>query len=70
MLDCLDVPQSLLILLDEQSLRLGKSLSACATEALTDWLEATTGKTILELVGIVENDDECLPPLTLMARSA
>ena len=46
-LDCLDVPQSLLILYEEQSFRVGKSLSACVTEALTDWLEAQTGMTIL-----------------------
>lgn len=69
MLDCLDVPQSLLILCEEQSLRLGRSLSACVAEAITDWVEAQTGKTILELVGI-EDDEVEVPQLTMMAKTA
>ena len=69
MLDCLGVPQSLLILCEEQSLRLGMPLSSCVTEALTDWVEAQTGCTILELVGI-ENDDNDGPQLVTMAKTA
>lgn len=70
MLDCLGVPQSLLILCEEQSFRLGKSLSSCVTEALTDWVENQTGRTILELVGI-ENDEHDGPHLlSLMAKTA
>ena len=69
MLDCLDVPKSLLILCEEQSLRQKRSFGACVAEALTDWLEAQTGMTILELVGI-ENDSNDGPQISLMAKTA
>lgn len=71
MLDCSKVSKCLLSLCEEQSLRLRKSLDECVNEALTDWIEAQTGKTILELVGVDdESNDDRLSRLTMMAQSA
>jgi hypothetical protein len=68
-LDCLEVPQSLYLLIEELSLQSGRSFGTCVAEALTDWIEAQTGMTILELVGIEDDENDCLPPLTLVART-
>ncbi len=66
---CSDIHESLLTLCEEQSVRAGRSLASCLNQALTDWLEAQTGKTILELLGIAE-PEEGPPTLAIMGRTA
>jgi hypothetical protein len=68
-LDCIKVPRPLCDLCEEYSLLARKSLNESVIEALTDWLEAQTGKTISELLGVEESNDEHLP-ISLMARTA